>query len=267
MAFGRSENQKRIDRERQTLLNLIQSWLEVPMVVLAFLWLAIFLIEVIWGLHPLLTAIGYIIWGFFVLEFILGISLAPRKRTYLKHNWLKAISLPIPALRIFRIFYILRFVRIVRISRGLQMIRLLSSVNRGMRALRTSMRRRGFGYIVALTVIVALTGAAGIYSFERDAPDGSELDSYGMSLWWTAMIMTSIGSEFWPQTGAGRILCFILALYSLGVFGYITATLATFFVGQDAERDDAELASAKDIAKLRVEISELRKELREDRKS
>jgi hypothetical protein len=31
------------------------------------------------------------------------------------------------------------------------------------------------------------------------------------------------------------------------VFGYLTATLATFFIDRDAESDDAELASAKSI--------------------
>ena len=34
----------------------------------------------------------------------------------------------------------------------------------------------------------------------------------------------------------GRILCFILVLYAFSVFGYVTATLATFFVGRDIDR-------------------------------
>jgi voltage-gated potassium channel len=36
-------------------------------------------------------------------------------------------------------------------------------------------------------------------------------------------------------------------LYAFGVFGYMTATLATFFVGRDAENDEAELAGAKQL--------------------
>ncbi len=35
-----------------------------------------------------------------------------------------------------------------------------------MRALGASMGRRGFGYVVALTMIVTLAGAAGMYAFE-----------------------------------------------------------------------------------------------------
>jgi hypothetical protein len=45
----------------------------------------------------------------------------------------------------------------------------------------------------------------------------------------------------------GRVLGFLLALYSFGVSGYVTATLATYFIGQDAIDDEAELASAKSI--------------------
>jgi voltage-gated potassium channel len=63
---------------------------------------------------------------------------------------------------------------------------------------------------------------------------------------------------FWTA----NVLCFLLALYGFAVFGYVTATIATFFIGRDAESDDAELASAKSIELLRMEIAALREDLR-----
>ena len=51
--------------------------------------------------------------------------------------------------------------------------------------------------------------------------------SYGDALWWTAMLTTSIGSEFWPKSPEGRILCFLLSVYGFAVFGYITAAFAS----------------------------------------
>jgi len=39
--------------------------------------------------------------------------------------------------------------------------------------------------------------------------------SCGEALWWTAMIMTTMGSQYWPQTIEGRMLCVFLALYAL----------------------------------------------------
>ena len=53
-----------------------------------------------------------------------------------------------------------------------------------------------------------------------------------------------------------------LALYAFAVLGYVTATLATFFVGRDAENTEAELAGAKQLAALREEVIALRDEIR-----
>ena len=76
------------------------------------------------------------------------------------------------------------------------------------------------------------------------------------------MVMTTMGSQYWPQTGEGRLLCLLLSLYAFAVFGYVTATLATYFVGRDAERADAGLAGADQIAALRQEVAALREEIR-----
>lgn len=45
------------------------------------------------------------------------------------------------------------------------------------------------------------------------------------------------------------------------VCGYATAILATFFVGQDAENDEAEIGCAKSIQALQVGIAALRTEI------
>jgi len=74
------------------------------MLVLSFVWLDLFVVELIWGLTLLLDAIGIVIWGVFILEFILRLVLAPRKVFYLKTNWLMAISLFLPALRTSRVW-------------------------------------------------------------------------------------------------------------------------------------------------------------------
>ena len=254
-----------ITSERQTLLQQLQDWLEIPMLVLAFIWLGLLVVEVIWGLKPLLESIGYIIWGIFILNFALELWLAPRKVDYLSRNWLSAVALLAPALRIFRIIKLLRLTRLARlggVARGMKLLRVLSSINRGMRALSAAMSRRGFGYVFLLTLIVTFAGAAGMYALESNNPEGRSLTSYGAALWWTAMIMTTMGSEYWPQTPEGRVLCFFLALYSFAMFGYVTATLATFFIGRDADNPDAELPGAKSIDALRVEIMALRDEIR-----
>ncbi len=154
----------------------------------------------------------------------------------------------------------MQFIRLARAGRSLHLIRVVSSLNRGMRALGASLSRRGFGYVITLTVLVTFGGAAGMYAFESGHSEG--LNSYGEALWWTAMVMTTMGSQYWPLTIEGRILCVFLALYAFGIFGYVTAALATFFVGRDAGDDGAELAGAKHLVALRNEMAGLREEIR-----
>lgn len=238
------------DEERDITLQQLQDWLEKPMLVLSFVWLALLVVELVWGLNRALWILGQVIWVIFIAEFVLALALAPAKLAYLRGNWLKALALLAPALRILRIA---RFARVFKASRGLRLLRVVSSVNRGMNALGASMRRRGFGYVLALTLIVTFAGSAGMYALERDAPGGG-FDSYVTALWWTAMIMTTMGSEYWPKTGDGRVLCVFLALYAFAVFGYVTATLATFFIGQD-ERG----ALHEELAALRAELQTLRR--------
>lgn len=247
-----------LKKERREVLQQLEDWLETPMLLLGFGWLTLLVVELIWGLNPLLEVIGNVIWIIFVLDFAVRFTLAPHKLVYFKQNWLTALSLLLPALRVFRI---VRVFRLLRATRGLRLVRVISSLNRGMRALRASMGRRGFGYVIALTLVVTLVGAAGMYAFENNNPDGRGLNDYTSALWWTAMLMTTMGSEYSPQTPEGRVLYLLLALYAFAMFGYVTATLATFFVGRDAENEEAELAGAKSIAALHEEIAALRADI------
>jgi voltage-gated potassium channel len=249
--------QNDVRREREEILEQLDNWLETPMVVLGFVWLALLLWELLYGLSPFLESAGTAIWIVFIVEFAVKFAVSADRFSYLRRNWVTAISLLLPAVRILRVF---RFARALRALRGVRLIGLLTSLNRGMRALGTAMGRRGFGYVVALTVIVMVSGAAGMFAFENAAPGG--LTSYSAALWWTAMLITTMGSDYWPKTGEGRLLCLLLSVYGFAVFGYVTAVLSTFFIGRDAENPDAEVAGSKEIQELRAEITALRAELR-----
>ena len=122
-----------------------------------------------------------------------------------------------------------------RAARGLRLLHVISSLNRGMRALSGAMGRRGFGYAVLVTFVVVFAGGAGMFAFENDNADGRGRNDYPTALWWTAMIVTTISSDYWSQTVEGRVLCLVLALYAFTVFGYVAATLSSFFIERDAE--------------------------------
>jgi voltage-gated potassium channel len=256
---GRVSGKGQEDRsERLDALEQLEAWLRTPMLVLSFAWLAIVLAELAWGSSRLLEVFGTAIWAVFVLEFGVRFALAPEKLPFLRANWLTVLSLLAPALRMVRA---LRVLRAARGLRGLRLVRIVGTANRGMNALRASLGRRGLGYAVLLTALVALLGAGGMLAFEPASEVEGGFASYAEALWWTAMLLTTMGSEFWPRTGEGRVLCFLLSLYGFAVFGYITAAFASFFVGRDAADAGAEVAGARDLAALRDEVAALRGEL------
>lgn len=244
--------------ERWSVLADLEEWLRTPMLVLSFVWLALVIVELVWGNSQLLDVFGTAIWIVFLLEFALRFALAPDKSAFLRGTWLTAVALIVPAFRLFRAF---RFLRAARAVRGMRLVRIVGTANRGMNALRASLRRRRLGYVIGATVLVALLGAGGMLAFEPASEVKGGFESYGDALWWTGMILASMGSDFWPRTLEGRLLCFLLALYGFAVFGYITASFASFFVGRDAASPQAEVAGAADIAALRAEIVALRRAL------
>lgn len=247
--------QQRLNRQRLGILAKLEHWLELPMVILGAIWLVLVVIDLTTSYGARLQPVSDVIWVIFVIDFAVKFFLAPKKGLYLKKNWLTLIALALPALRVFRIARALRFLRIVRTGRGLRLLKVVTSLNRGMNAFGRIMRKRGFAYIMALTVIVTFAGAAGMFAFERDRG----LESYGKALWWTAMIMTTMGSEYWPKTIEGQTLCLLLALYAFSVFGYVTAALASFFVDRDANQTRENKPSLGDLL---AEIETLKREVR-----
>lgn len=240
--------------ERRNVLEELERWLDGPMILLSLVWLVIVVVELLWGESQLLSTFGTAIWIAFLAEFALRLLLAPEKLPFLKRNWLTVLALAVPALRMFRA---LRVLRAARALRGVRLVRIVGTANRSMNALRATLHRRRFGYVAGLTLTIVVLGAAGMLSFEPAGEVAGGFTSYGHALWWTAMLVTSIGSDFWPVTTEGRVLALLLSLYGLAVFGYITASFASFFVGRDAE----EVKNSGELQQVLEELQQLRAEM------
>lgn len=267
------DTRRRLHSERWALLEQINALADKPLIGLSFVWLVLLVLELTQGLGTFLQALTYIIWVVFIVDFVIEFTIAPKKLAYLRHNWLTAFSLLLPALRILRIFRVLRVLSATRAVRSVSLLRVLTSLNRSMRAISKTLGRRGIGYVITLTVIVSFGGAAGMYAFESPAAlreaevGGTGLTSYGEAVWWTAMIMTTLGSAYWPQTVEGRVLGWLLAVFAFAIFGYITATIASFFVSQDVGTTQQPISPATaetvtdELVALRTEVVTLRQQV------
>jgi voltage-gated potassium channel len=256
-ADGSADDEPPSPEARWHALAELDDWLEVPMQLLSLVWLILVLVELTSGTSGAMEVFGGAIWIAFLIELAVRLIIAPDRRSFLVTNWLTVLALAVPAFRLFRALNVVRAARAVR---ALRLLRIVGTANRGMNALRISLRRRGLGYVLGTTIIIMLLGAAGMLTFEPASEVPGGFVSYWDALWWTGMLLTTIGSQFWPQTFEGRVLCFLMSLYGLGVFGYITASLASFFVGRDPPPPGA--ASADQLAELHDQIAALRRELR-----
>lgn len=239
--------------EREELRERIESWTEVPLNLLGIALLVILIVEFSMDLsaewESRLNVANWFIYIVFTLTFFVQLVLAPDKRGYLRRNWIAALSVLLPAFRVFRAL------RAVRALRGMRLVRVLTATNRGTRSLSRMLRGHQFGRVMGLTAAVVLVGAAALVYFEGGG-------AYGEALWWSMSLVTTVGSDFQPETLEGRVVTLLLIVWGLGVFGYITGAVASYFVGRDAEagagEGGGEGTTAEELRRLRAELAELK---------
>ncbi len=101
------------------------------------------------------------------------------------------------------------------------------------------LKRRRLGQLALISVLVVLIGAAVGFMLENGAP-GSQIQTFGDALWWSASLVTTVASEVYPVTPGGRVLGFLLMLYAVGIFTYFIASISSLLVDLDAQRASEE---------------------------
>ena len=244
-----------------SLLKTLPRKLERPMLLLSFVWFLVIITELVNGTSPLLLSLGTVLWALFVLYFGLRLAIAPDRVVFLKRNWLFVLAILVPILRFFPFLQTLPLARALTATFGMQVIWMFASADLGLRSLRRTMGRRGTGYVLTFTVVVILAGAAGMLHFENDSLDPQGIHNYPEALWWVAMQITNIGSGYRPVTIGGHVLCLGISIFAVAIFGYLTAVLAAFFIGRDAEDPKSEIPNQTSIHQLSVEVALLRKSI------
>lgn len=167
----------------------------------------------------------FAIYGVFIVEFLIRLGLAEQKSVFLRRNWAAVIALALPMLRP------LLVVRAIPAVASGQTLAALAITRRGLVALRQITRGRQLAYVISLTTTVVLLGAGLTFYLEHEVPR-SPLRSFGESLWWAATLVTTINSSDDPISVPGRIVALVLRIYAVSIFGYITAFIATWLIGE-----------------------------------
>ena len=216
---------------REDLVGRLDRYLDVPLALASLALVLIAIIELTGEVsgpwQGRLAALGWALWSLFLVEFVVKLVLAPIRRRYLREHWLDALIVLLPFLRV------LRLARVVQTARALPAFRLLVFGGRGSQSTLALLKRRRIGQLAIISAMVILIGATLGFLVEAGAP-GTRIQDFGDALWWSAALVTTVSSELYPVTAAGRVLGFVLMLYAIGIFTYFIGSVASVLVALDA---------------------------------
>jgi voltage-gated potassium channel len=248
---------------RSTFLHSFSRKLEMPMLILAFIWLVDILVELVNGMNPFLMISGTVLWTLFILYFSLRLFLAPSRKSFLRRHWIFILAILVPVLRLFPQLQSLSYVRLLTATFGIQVIWIFAAATQVLHSIRRNMARKGAGYALMFALVVIGAGAAGMLRFEDGSPDSQGIHSYPKAVWWVAMQITNIGSAYQPVTTAGLILALAISIFAFASFGYLTAIFASILIGKDTQDPTSGIPNQTSILQLSSEVALLRKSMEE----
>ncbi|MEU0332945.1 potassium channel family protein [Streptomyces sp. NPDC006193] len=200
------------------------------------------------------TAVEWVVWGAFAVDYLVRLALAPRRREFVKRHWPDLCAVVLPMLQ------------------PLRLLRLVSTLMLVGRRARMAPQIRLTTYVVGSVVGLLMFGSLAVLSVERGSPRGN-IRTLGDAVWWSFTTMTTVGyGDHAPTTGLGRVIAVGLMLSGIALLGVVTANIAAWFISR-FEMDDVEerrqteaIASlAEEVRLLRAEVARLTEEQRERR--
>ena len=96
--------------------------LELPMLILSFVWLCILISELVNLKSQLLSYFGTGIWMLFIVYFAICLAIVPNRLAFLKKNWLFILAILVSALRFFPFLHPFPLIRVLTATFGMQVI-------------------------------------------------------------------------------------------------------------------------------------------------
>jgi voltage-gated potassium channel len=174
------------------------------------------------------------IWAVFLLEFVVVVGLARSRWAHARKEWLNVVIIVSSFPLLHSLLAYTRLLRLVRLGRLLRLARagrLAPVVVRGAMAARVVFSKQGVGYMLVLTLLLAL-GAGGLFSLFEE-PDGMT-----EGLWWAFVTLTTVGyGDLVPATSFGRSAGVLLMFVGIGFVAMLTAAVAAHFVKQEDQQE------------------------------
>lgn len=155
----------------------------------------------------------------FLFDFFVELIISEKKWSYIKNHWL-FLLLSIPYLNILTLthlhvshdaMYILRFVPLARGVLALGIVLNYISNNKFIGL-----------FITYLSVVVLVTYFASMIFYQVEHSVNSLVTGYWSAFWWGCTQLTTLGSDIYPVTDIGRVLCCVLSGMGIIMFPLFT---------------------------------------------
>lgn len=207
--------------ERERIAAAIAERMDGPTALLGVIFLLVVLVETIsqpeGAIGAAFEVTGWILWLFFVAEFVVRWIVAPDSWGFLRRHWWELIFLVLPFLRFARILARIRLARTGRV---------VSSAVRSTRTAGAELSTR-LGWLAALTAIVILAASQLLY-------ESAGYTSYGVAIH-DAALATISGEPTGRDHAVAQVLDVVLGLYSVVVFAALAGALGAFFLKRREE--------------------------------
>ena len=156
--------------------------------------------------QPTLSAISFIIWFAFAVDYLVRLYLSPDRWQFFVTHKLDLLMVLLPMLRILRVILLLR------------------------KSFKSIPTERIAGSLVSIVIGVVALGAVLEWQVEHNAPDAN-ITTLGTAFWWAITTTTTVGyGDTYPVTTAGRLIASCVMVVGIGLIGTVSATVAAWFV-------------------------------------
>ncbi|MBX7432615.1 potassium channel family protein [Mycobacterium sp. Y57] len=196
------------------------------------------------AVYDMLNVVMSALYLTFVVDYIVRLTLAPRRTRWFFRHLLDLAIVALPFLRPLRLLRLLVLVKVMHRAGG------------------DAIRGRVAVYTACSATLLVYVASLAILETERSAP-GATLTNFGNAVWWSITTITTVGyGDMYPVTVTGRVIAVMLMFGGISLIGVITATVASWIVERVSEEDSANrAATAAQIEDLRDEIRQLTTDL------
>ena len=220
---------------REAMLQRLERLTELPLLLLSFAMIPLLLGPVMWELsaneETLFFTLDVFIWAIFAADLVAKLAVAPDRIGYARRHWLEVLIVLIPFIRPLRILRLVVF---------------------GARAFGGARRLVNVDFLLVYAIGMVIIAATFVTSFERGH---NSITSFPDALWWSFVTVTTVGyGDLSPVTPAGRAIAIVLMLVGIGLFGGLTANLASAIVKSEDNVEEKVDTLLEEIRELRTQV-------------